>query len=413
LRFALRILLRPGFSRLWLSFVASWSAWATSQVVLSWGVLARTNSAVDLGILFALRMLPMTVGGIPLGMLADRWGRHRLLVITNLGAAGVAIALAAALTGSGPEPFFVAAVALGFLDAGRIVASQSLTYDLAGHDHALSAIAVANLITGVGGGIGAALGGVVLEAYGLTAAVAVLAGQYGLGALPLLGGRARQWLAPSPAAQSAPSPTKARAGRRPIVVLSLVAVTIEILGFSALTLDSVFATQVFAAGALGLGLIGAARSVGRLVGSLLLAAEAKHYAPARALAAAVTIFGAGLVGYAATGSLWIGAAFTLVTGAAGATVDSLLQVLLQLLVADSARGVGMGVWVFSVGLAPLGALEVGYLAAVTGPQIAEAANGLLLLCFAAVLLFGPLLGGIGVVAERLRAGTSALMVEDS
>ncbi len=57
------------------------------------------------------------------------------------------------------------------------------------------------------------------------------------------------------------------------------------------------------------------------------------------------------------------------------------------------RGRAMGVWVVGIGSAPLGQLEMGYLAGLAGSRIALLANGV-------VLAAGVLV--MGVVLPRLR-----------
>ena len=53
------------------------------QVVLGWLVLQVSNSPMFVGVAYALRMAPLFVGGMPAGLLADRWDRIRLLRAAN------------------------------------------------------------------------------------------------------------------------------------------------------------------------------------------------------------------------------------------------------------------------------------------------------------------------------------------
>jgi hypothetical protein len=67
--------------------------------------------------------------------------------------------------------------------------------------------------------------------------------------------------------------------------------------------------------------------------------------------------------------------------------------LLQFSVSNEQRGRAMGAWVVGVGTAPLGHLQIGYMAALAGAQIALAANGLALVVLAA---------GLAICLPRLR-----------
>jgi MFS family permease len=374
-------LLRPDLLQLWASLVASWAAWSTSQVVLSWIVLARTNSAFDVGLLFAARMLPMTVAGIPLGLLADRHGRRRLLVIANVMSgvvSGFVIVLATLPQPNGDAYILGAAVVLGLLDAARIVASQSLTYDLAGPGREVNALAIANLLSGVGGAVGGLAGGVTLAAFGAAPAAALIAGEYLVAAIPLLSAGDEGRTSRRPVGRQASSTSRFDPSLRLVMILAALAITVEIFGFSSMTLDSVFAVGVFSVGAFGLGLLTTARSLGRFGGALFIAVSADRFPPVSVLILAVIAFGGGLIGFASSGSFAIAILFMFITGAAGAAVDSLVQVLLQRVVHEQARGRAVGVWVVSIGLAPVGAIELGYIATKVGPQPAQLLNGAIL-----------------------------------
>ena len=274
-------MLRPDLLRLWVSMVASWSAWSTSQVVLSFLVLAKTNSAFDVGLLFAARMLPMTIAGIPLGLLADRYGRRRLLVGANVSSGVVTglLTLLATLPLVGDAYILAGAILLGLLDAARIVATQSLTYDLAGTGREVNALATANLLSGFGGAIGGLTGGVVLAVFGAVPAAALMSAEYLAAALPLLRNREEKALTPDVDRLTPSVTSRFDPSLRLVLVLAAVAVTVEILGFSSSTFDSVFAVSVFGVGAIGLGILTMARSVGRIAGSLLIAASAQRSAP--------------------------------------------------------------------------------------------------------------------------------------
>jgi hypothetical protein len=71
-----------------------------------------------------------------------------------------------------------------------------------------------------------------------------------------------------------------------------------------------------------------------------------------------------------------------------AVADVLHQTLLQFNVSNEQRGRAMGAWVVGVGTAPLGHLEIGYLAGLANAQIALTVNGLTLVVLAAGLAIG-------------------------
>jgi hypothetical protein len=60
--------------------------------------------------------------------------------------------------------------------------------------------------------------------------------------------------------------------------------------------------------------------------------------------------------------------------------DVLSQSMMQLSVPNHLRGRAMGFWVFAIGSAPLGHLEMGALAATLGADGALLVNGAMLIC---------------------------------
>jgi hypothetical protein len=65
-----------------------------------------------------------------------------------------------------------------------------------------------------------------------------------------------------------------------------------------------------------------------------------------------------------------------------AATDLLHMVLLQHSVANEQRGRAMGAWVVGSGAAPVGHLEIGYLAGVAGARLALLLNGVALMVLA-------------------------------
>src|SRR5262245_12535503 len=65
------------------------------NIVLGWLTLTLTNSPFLVGVAMATRSLPLFFVGMPAGVLADRFPRHRLLMLTGVGqglaAAGVGL----------------------------------------------------------------------------------------------------------------------------------------------------------------------------------------------------------------------------------------------------------------------------------------------------------------------------------
>ena len=98
-----------------------------------------------------------------------------------------------------------------------------------------------------------------------------------------------------------------------------------------------------------------------------------------------------MLGQAVT--LWIALVFVMLVNLMAAITDVLHQSLLQLSVPNQQRGRAMGSWIVGIGTAPVGQLEVGFLAEVTNARIALLVNGVALAILAVTM---------GLTLPRLR-----------
>jgi hypothetical protein len=365
-------------------------------VVLGWLTLEITNSPFMVGVAMGTRMLPLFFVGVVAGALADRFPRHRLLMLTSGGQALTAGTLGA-LTLLGVVT--LGAVLLLTLCAGVLrgvehAARQSYTHDVVGAGALMNGFAILGVAMRSGWLVGSLGVGAVIAHFGSGVAYLTVALGFLGGGLALL-------------ASSAPPPTsRSGAGSlwqssidflvalgrdRTLLVLMMLTGGAEVLGFAHQALLPSLARDVLHTGPEGLGALNAARSVGGIAG--LAAASIWGSAGGGALFVAVLVsFGVSLVMLGAAphvgGIVGVLAVLTLVN-AAGALADLLAQSLLQLSVPGHLRGRAGGAWVVAIGLAPLGQLQIGALASLFGVSIALGASGLALvtLASATVLLF--------------------------
>ena len=354
-------------------------------VVLGWLTLELTDSPFLVGVAMGMRMLPLFFVGVPAGALADRFPRHRLLMLTGAGQALTAATLGAfTLSGTlGLGHLLVLTLAAGVLRGIEHAARQSYTHDVVGAGALMNGLAVLGVGVRAGWLVGSLGVGAVIAHFGSGVAYLAVALGFLGGALALL-----------PAA--APSRARAAAagslwqgvldflvalGRdRTLLLLMMLTAGAEILGFAHQALLPSLARDVLHTGPEGLGALNAARAVGGILG--LAAAFARGSAGGGAFFLAVLMtFGASLIMLGAAPHLvgFVGVLVVLtVVNAAGALADLLAQSLLQLSVPGHLRGRAGGAWVVAIGLAPLGQLQIGALASLFGVSIALGTSGLAL-----------------------------------
>jgi len=159
----------------------------------------------------------------------------------------------------------------------------------------------------------------------------------------------------------------------------------ELLGFSHQVILPIFAKEVLHSGAAGLGILTAARFLGGVIGGGILTALGAIQHRGVLLLATLALFGIGQMGLAYVPYFWLAVGCVICINVAAAATDILHLALLQYSVANEQRGRAMGAWIVGIGTAPLGQLEMGYLAGLAGAPLALLLNGLALITLVGVL----------------------------
>lgn len=377
---------------LWWSTLVSQLSFGMQQVALGWVVLAMTDSSAMVGVAFALRMAPNLIVGFAAGAISDRIDRRTLMRLATIGMGCLSLAIAA---GAWREMIhvghvFAYAAAMGMLRAAETTARQAYVYDLIGLKGALQGLAFNAMAQRIGGAIGAFIAGWALASGGASAAFLAIGLCFGLGAGLLYGLRSRGIAAPT-----APEPlwqnvaTYVRELRSNPILRSLMISTamVEIIGFSHQTLLPVLARDTLAIGAIGLGAITAVRFVGGLLGALWFTVLRPPSSPGILLLVVLALFGLGQIGLSQATQLWL--AVVCITGinVIASATDILHQSLLQIHVPNAQRGRASGAWIVGTGVAPIGHLEIGYLAGATSVGAALLLNGFALLALPLCLVW--------------------------
>jgi MFS family permease len=372
----------PGYPALWVSSAAGAVGWSVSFVAVGWIALLLSGSPFVVALTFAARVGPALVLGIPLGAVVDRFDRrltlvtvHILIFALTLGIAGLAIAGRLGLI-----EILATSVVMGAFDTVRGTANQSYAVDLAGPAGATNAIALGNLGGALIGSGASVLGGIVLETSGPGATFALAAVPSAVAAALLLvsrrrghGERAMPRLLPS-----FRSSITLILRNRLVTVIAFVVIVGEMLGWSTMSLYPTFARDVLHVDAAGLGAMSGARSVGSVIGLLLLAGLGFGGRGGKLLLIAGIAFGVGLAGFALSTVYLLSLALLVVVGAASSGFDALGQSLLQQSVEDHERGASAGIWFFGTGFGPFGSLGLGAVATLFGGPVAMFLSGAVL-----------------------------------
>ena len=371
------------FRLFWASTLCYSLGTGMEHVAMGWLVFEITGSAFIVGVAAAARMAPLFFLGILSGAIADWMDRRLFLLLSALGGAVVAAAMATVLLTGDPDVWTVIALVAGggCVFAFTLTTRQAYTFDIAGPEHALNGLSLNQMAMQAGGIAGAVISGALIESVGPGwQYMAVGASYVGSASVLMVIGRSTRTAQPlrEPVLRNLAGYIRFLRENRVLFVLMCLASITEVFGFTHMTLLPVFAKEVLHVGPVGLGYLIAVRQAGGLLGLALLANLRDYRRKGLLMFIIATAFGVGLMAFSISSAMVYFIAVLAAVNACAMSVDTLYKTLMQSNVPDEQRGRAMGSWVLSIGVGPIGHLGVGGLATALGPQGALLVNGAVL-----------------------------------
>lgn len=354
-----------------------------TRLATSWLVYRLTGSEVLLGVAGFAGQIPAFLLSPGVGVWADRWNRHRTLVLTQVLSMVQSLALAAlTLTGAIRVWHIVAlALAQGVINAFEIPVRQSLVVEMVDRREDLSnAIALNASMVNAARLVGPAIAGFIIAAAGEGVCFLVDGFSYVAVIASLLTMRLRT---PPERPPARPVLEELREGwtyvtgsvpiRTIVVFLGLV----SLVGMPYSVLMPVFASDVLGGGPRTLGFLTAASGIGALAGAVGLTLRASVLGLGRRIMQASAMFGGALMVFAFSRNLWL-SLLALTIGSFGMMQHmAASNTILQTVVEDSKRGRVMAYYSMAFqGMMPFGSLAAGALAAQIGAPGTVAIGGL-------------------------------------
>jgi MFS family permease len=371
-----------------LSLIGTWM----QQVAVGWLVYRLTGSAFLLGLVGFVSLGPGFVLAPFAGEFADRYSRHRIVIITQMVMMAQALLLGTLVLTDHITVGWIL-VLMGVLGAAAgfdIPARQSFLIEMVGdRDDLPNAIALNSSIFNAARLVGPAIAGFAIAAVGEGWVILANGASY----IFVLWGLFAMRLEPRKRARRGSLLRRVSEGFRyaygfqPIrTILGLVAfVSLVAVPFSVLL--PVVATDVLDGGPRTLGLLMSAMGLGALSGALFLASRTTVLGLGRLIVIASTLFGTSLLLFAFARSVVVALPLLALAGFGMMTQMASANTVLQTLVDDDKRGRVMSLYTMAfTGTAPFGSLLIGWAAARFGAPAAIAAGGGLAVC--AALVFG-------------------------
>jgi MFS family permease len=172
----------PNYRRYYTGQVVSVSGNWMQIVAETWLVIKLTNSGVAVGIASALQFLPMLVLGAYGGVIADRFDKRRILLITQPLMAIPAITLWALVAGGAVQAWMVIALIFtrGLVTAFDNPARQSFVSELVGPDQVVNAISLNGVMVSTSRIVGPAIAAGIIATVGVGPCFLVNAATFGV-----------------------------------------------------------------------------------------------------------------------------------------------------------------------------------------------------------------------------------------
>ena len=391
------------FSGQTISLVGTWM----QNVAQAWLVYRLTGSSVLLGLVSFAGQIPVFLAAPLAGIVADRFRRHRVVIVTQTTSMLLAFALAA-LTLTGAVRIwhiFVLAALGGVVNAFDIPARQALIVDMVSREDLMNAIALNSSMFNASRVLGPAVAGLLVASIGegwcfFANGVSYIAVIVGL--LFITVAAHKPVKQPGSPLEDVIEGFRFVIGSPPIHYLMILLGILSLTGMPITVLMPIFADQILHGGARGLGLLMGASGIGALAGALLLASRETVRGLGRWVALSAGAFGVSLIIFAVSRFFWLSCALLLPVGFAMMLEMGSSNTLIHTMSPDHLRGRVMSVYsMMFMGMAPIGALLAGVAAGRWGAPVTVAGGGVV--CILAATVFGFRWPGLRAGARELIA----------
>jgi MFS family permease len=370
----------PAFRRLFIGQTVSTFGSEIAAVAAPFQLFELTHSTLQVGLLSLCELFPFLTLTIVGGAIADAVDRRRLLFVTEILLAFVAVGFAANASLARPRVwaiYVLVTLAMSIFSLG-VAGMNSVIPRLVERHELAAANAIENVYGSTTNVAGPALGGVLIAVLGLRGAYLLDAGTFAASLWSV-------WrLPPLPPAHDAERPSLRtvaegfRFVRRKNVLLGMFLVDSNAMVFGMpRALFPALALHRFHGGAGILGLMYAAPYAGALVSSVLSGWMTHVRRQGLIVAIAAALWGVAIAAFGFAGSLWLALLLLAAAGAADNVSAVLRGTILWTVTPDELRGRVSGIEFAQVAATPaLGNVEAGLVASLTSLRFSIVSGGL-------------------------------------
>jgi MFS family permease len=369
------------------------------SVALGWLVYRLTDSAFLLGLVGFSSQIPTFILASIAGVLADRYNKHKILIITQTLAMVQAFILAFLTLNSSIQMWHIISLSLfsGLINAFDMPTRQSFVIDMVEDRNDLpNAIALNSSMFNAARLIGPTVAGILITVIGEGFCFLVNALSY----LTVIVALFMMKIEPMVAAQKnekvleeMKEGIKYAYNFKPIRTLLLLIALVSLVGMPYTVLMPVFAKDILHGNSQTLGFLFGAVGTGAFIGAIYLASRKTVLGLGKWIAIAASIFSLGLIFFSFSREIYLSVGLMLFAGFGMMMQMASTNTLLQTLVDDDKRGRVMSLYVMAfMGTAPFGSFMAGTLASTIGAPFTVLSSGII--CLAGAVIFYKNLPGL-------------------
>jgi MFS family permease len=374
-----RSLRHRDFRQLWTAEFVSTSGSQIQRVAVAWQVYQLTGDAFQLGLLGLFRFLPVFLFGIVGGVMADRQDRRRLLLISQSVLLCTSALLGICTLTDRINMPVIYAITFASYSVSAIggPSRQALIPALVPERELTGAMTMNTLSMQVATVMGPAIGGFLISQTGVATAYFVDAASFIVVIIAILTMKARPAVRVATSGRLAAAVEGFKFVRNRPILIGVMGLDFVATFFGASnTLMPIFAEDVLGVGASGLGLLYAAPAAGAVTGSVIMSLSGSVRRPGFGVLLAVAGYGACLVGFGASDSIYLSLLFLAGSGASDAVSMALRLAIRTLVTPDELRGrIAALHSTFAMGGPQLGEFYAGSIASLIGVSLAVVIGG--------------------------------------
>jgi MFS family permease len=382
----------------------NYKLWFSGQIVSLFGswmqttaqgffIFELTHSPAFLGYVGFATGIPTWLLMVYAGVIADRYPRRTILIITQIAMMVLAFILAL-LTFTGvvqPWHIILLAFGLGVVNAFDAPARQAFVNELVDKEDLINAIALNATMFHSGAAIGPAIAGITYALVGPAWCFTI----NGISFLAVIYNLQKMKFEPQQKKISEKSFLKDLIdglrylkGQKIIIRIMLIISVSSLLGMSLATLFPAWAVKILHGDATTNGLLQTARGVGAVICSLIVAYSSKNMERGKILRYGMIAMPLLMLLFSFNRSFVLSCLILIGIGAAVIAINNLANGLIQTIVEEEFRGRVMAIYSFAFfATMPIGALFIGMLAEFFSSPIAIMINSLLMLIIYCAIIF--------------------------